>query len=228
MFRVARADQIPYGGLERLMDHHQNARLEMRYARSLKLSNESSPQATGAGDVIVARAVARAKAGEPDAIRYLYVRFASNVYGYARSIVRDDHEAEDITQQVFAKLMTAIHKYQQREVPFSAWILRMTHNLAIDHLRRMRMVPCEEVHAVDDPDGSEANRYRAASLRDALADLPAEQRQVLVLRHVVGMTPGEIADQLGKSEGSIHGLHHRGRGALKAALREMGAAPQTA
>jgi RNA polymerase sigma-70 factor (ECF subfamily) len=210
------------------MDHHQHGRLEMRYARTLRLSNDSTAQPTGAGDVIVARAVARAKEGNADAIRYLYVRFASNVYGYARSIVRDDHEAEDITQQVFAKLMTAIHKYEQREVPFSAWILRMTHNLAIDHLRRMRMVPCEEVHAANDPDGSEANRQRARSLRDALGDLPAEQRQVLVMRHVVGMSPGEIADQLGKSEGSIHGLHHRGRGALKAALREMGAAPQTA
>jgi RNA polymerase sigma-70 factor, ECF subfamily len=210
------------------MDHHQNGRLEMRYARTLRLSNDSTPRSAGAGDVIVARAVARAKEGDADAIRYLYVRFASNVYGYARSIVRDDHEAEDISQQVFAKLMTAIHKYEQREVPFSAWILRMTHNLAIDHLRRMRMVPCEEVHAADDPDNSEANRQRATSLRDALDDLPVEQRQVLVLRHVVGMSPGEIADQLGKSEGSIHGLHHRGRGALKAALREMGAAPQTA
>ena len=51
---------------------------------------------------------------------------------------------------------------------------------------------------------------------------------MLVLRHIAGLSPREIADRLGKSEGSIHGLHHRGRGALKAALRELDAAPITA
>jgi RNA polymerase sigma-70 factor (ECF subfamily) len=210
------------------MDHSHHARLEPRFARSLQHPAAARPGESGTRDVIVSRAVARAKEGDADAIRYLYVRFASNVYGYARSIIRDDHEAEDVTQHVFAKLMTSIHKYEQREVPFSAWILRLTHNLAIDHLRRLRMIPCEEIHAPDDAGDDEANRQRSGALREALETLPADQRQVLVLRHGVGMSPGEIADRLGKSEGSIHGLHHRGRGALKAALRERGAAPQTA
>ncbi len=179
-------------------------------------------------DEVLNQAVNSAKAGDGDAISYLYVRFSANVYGYARSIIRDEHEAEDVTQQVFAKLITAISKYEQRDVPFTAWILRITHNLAIDHLRRMRSIPCEEVRAPNAANDEETNRERARSLSDALADLPAEQRQVLVLRHVVGMSPGEIADRLGKSEGSIHGLHHRGRGALKQALAALDAAPMTA
>jgi|SRR5689334_4486176 len=180
-----------------------------------------------ANDEVVTRAVSRAKQGDNDAVRYLYVRYSGNVYGYARSIIRDEHEAEDVTQQVFAKVMRAIAKYEQRDVPFSAWILRITHNLAIDHLRRLRAVPCEEVRSVDDVDDEGVNQQRARCLKEALETLPAEQRQVLVLRHVVGMTPGEIAERLGKSEGSIHGLHHRGRGAVKAALVELGAAPTT-
>ena len=69
---------------------------------------------------------------------------------------------------------------------------------------------------------------RALSLREALARLPADQREVLVLRHVAGLSPGEIADRLGKTEASIHGLHHRGRSALRAALSELDAAPVTA
>ena len=61
----------------------------------------------GTSDRIVARAVARAKEGDREAVRYLYLRYADNVYGYVREIVRDDYEAEDVTQHVFAKLMTA-------------------------------------------------------------------------------------------------------------------------
>lgn len=176
---------------------------------------------------MVRTAVDRAREGDSDALRYLYVRFAGNVYGYARSIVRDQHEAEDVTQQVFVKLMRIIDRYEPRDVPFSAWILRVTHNLAIDHLRRLRAVPCEEVRSIDETAG-EGNHERSRSLRDALASLPHEQREVLVMRHVMGLSPTEIADRLGKSEGSIHGLHHRGRGTLKAALVELEYAPATA
>src|SRR5947209_18988046 len=84
----------------------------------------------------VARAVTRAKQGDRAAIRFLYLRYAGNVYGYARSIVRNDHDAEDVVQQVFTRMLTAILSYEQRSVPFSAWLLRITHNMAIDYLRR--------------------------------------------------------------------------------------------
>jgi RNA polymerase sigma-70 factor, ECF subfamily len=178
-------------------------------------------------DPLEARAIARAKEGDPDALQYLYVRHADDLYGYVRSIVRDDHEAEDITQNVFAKLMKAIRKYEPREVPFSAWILRVGRNAALDWLRARRAVPCEEVRTSDEGH-EELGQDRVRSLRTALDQLPAEQREVLVLRHIGGLSPGEIAERLEKSEGAIHGLHHRGRGALQSALRELGAAPVTA
>ena len=111
-------------------------------------------------------AIARVKEGDISALHFLYVRYADDVCGFVQSIVRDSYEAEDITQNVFAKLPTAIRKYEQREV--------------------------------------------------------------LVLRHIAGLSPCEIAELLDKSEGSIHGLHHRGRAALQSALRELGAAPVTA
>jgi RNA polymerase sigma-70 factor (ECF subfamily) len=79
-----------------------------------------------------------------------------------------------------------------------------------------------ELYPNQDDDGS---RTRSLVLRDALAALPEEQREVIVLRHVLGLSPGEIAGRLGRTEPSVHGLHHRGRGALRTALSEMQCGP---
>lgn len=177
------------------------------------------------GEELVARAVAGAKRGDPDAVRFLYVRFSDNVYGYVRSIVRDEHEAEDITQDVFAKLIRVIGRYEDRGLPFHAWVLRVARNVAVDHPRSRRMVPREEIHAATEGDARHMGQERARELGAALSELPEEQREVLVLRHVVGMSPGEIAGHLGRSEGSVHGLHHRGRLSLQSALRRLEAAP---
>jgi RNA polymerase sigma-70 factor (ECF subfamily) len=174
-------------------------------------------------DRVVAQAVARAKDGDQEAIRFLYLRYVDNVYGYVRSIVRDDFEAEDVTQHVFTKLLTVLPKYEQRGVPFAAWILRVARNVAVDHMRLRRAIPCEEVRELE-PDLDTGDDH-AITLREALATLPEDQREVIVLRHVVGLTPGEIAGQMGKTEPSIHGLHHRGRGALRAVLTERDCAP---
>ncbi|HEY6758583.1 MAG TPA: sigma-70 family RNA polymerase sigma factor [Baekduia sp.] len=175
---------------------------------------------------LVARAVARAKEGDREAVRFLYLRYADNVYGYVRSIVRDDYEAEDITQHVFAKLMTVIAKYEPRAVPFSAWILRLSHNVAIDHIRARRAIPAAEVFGPDER--VERDTDRVYGVRSALESLPEEQRDVIMLRHVAGLTPGEIATRLGRSESSVHGLHHRGRRALREQLTELRLAPATA
>ena len=114
-------------------------------------------------------AVARAKEGDQEALRFLYVSYSNNIYGYVRSIVRDDHEAEDVTQHVFAKLITTIAKYDDRGVPFFAWLLRMARNVAIDHLRANRLTPTENVL---DPDlehgaGPRPHRDRARGTRRA-------------------------------------------------------------
>jgi RNA polymerase sigma-70 factor (ECF subfamily) len=175
----------------------------------------------------LSRVIRRAKTGDQEAIRWLYVQYGDNVYGYARSILRDEHEAEDIRQQVFARLMTSIGRYEERSVPFSAWLLRCTHNMAIDHLRRRRPILCEEARAADER-SDDRGRELSEALTAALAELPQIQRDVIVLRHVAGYSPGEIAERLGKSEDSIHGLHHRGRRALKQALERMDAVPVTA
>jgi RNA polymerase sigma-70 factor, ECF subfamily len=176
---------------------------------------------------VIAQAVSRAKAGDQEAVRFLYMRYADNVYGYVRSIVKDHHEAEDVTQHVFAKLMTVIGKYEPRAVPFSAWILRVARNVAVDHLRSRRTTPADEIHGSDERT-ADASIDRSYCVREALAALPDEQRKVVVLRHVVGLTPTEIATCMGRTESSIHGLHHRGRRALQVEFANRESAPSTA
>ncbi len=82
---------------------------------------------------LVTLAVARAKEGDTDALHFLYVRFADDVCDHVNSIVRSLDDSRDITQSVFGKLMTTIQTYEP-EVPFAAWILRVSRNAAVDHL----------------------------------------------------------------------------------------------
>ena len=191
-----------------------------RTGRFIRVANPHAVQGGG----LLGRAIARAKQGDMDALHFLYVRYADDVYGFVNSIVRDTHAAEDVTQNIFGKLTKAIQRYEPREVPFSAWILRVARNAALDHMRARRQIPVEEVR-IDDDGHEQVGFERSQCIREALGRLPEDQREVLVLRHVAGLTPGEIARRLGKTEGSIHGLHHRGRGALLDALRELDAAP---
>jgi RNA polymerase sigma-70 factor (ECF subfamily) len=178
---------------------------------------------------LISRAVKRAQGGDRQALGFLYAHYADNVYGYVRSIVHDHHEAEDVTQHVFAKLINVIGKYEEREVPFFAWILRVAHNVAVDHIRKQqRLIPVEEVRSSYEGGGDPARGGQMNALRDALSTLPLAQREVLVLRHFAGLSPPEIATRTGRTEGSIHALHHRGRRTLKAVLTSTGAAPSTA
>jgi RNA polymerase sigma-70 factor (ECF subfamily) len=198
----------------------QSGVLTGRFRRASRLTDDEASNRTVMG------AVARAKQGDNEALRFLYIRYADHVYGYVLSIVRDAFEAEDVTQQVFAKLMIKLGKYEPREVPFSAWIIRVARNVAVDHMRQRRPIPCEEVRELmPRSDEDESSRNRALDLREALASLPEDQRQVVVMRHLVGLSPGEIAEKLGRTEPSIHGLHHRGRGALRSVLQDMECGP---
>jgi RNA polymerase sigma-70 factor, ECF subfamily len=155
-----------------------------------------------------------------------YVEFAEDVQRYVQSIVHDAHDAEDITHNVFIKLVRSLETYDERKAPFPAWLRRIARNAAIDHLRRQRALPSDELPPIrmaairQDPDVS-------AALRDAFESLPDEQRLVMFLRCVLGLSPGEIADGLGKTPGSVNGLEHRGRCALKIALRRARMKPAT-
>ncbi len=205
-----------------------------RPARPTRIAGATRPahltRATAGAETntrLVSQAIQRAKEGDREAFGFLYARYADNIYGYVRSIVHNHHQAEDITQQVFTKLMRVIDKYEERDVPFFAWALRVARNVTMDHIRSERLVPVEEVRKAERESSDPAAGGTLHDLREALSTLPAAQREVLILRHVAGLSPIEIAKLTGKSEGSVHGLHHRGRRTLAAELASRGVAPTT-
>ena len=171
----------------------------------------------------------RLKAGDRAALEYLYVSFAGDVCRHVAHVLGDRHEAEDVTQNVFAKLPESIRSYEERGTRFASWLFAVARNAALDESRRRRPVPTSEIHdgrdAAPSPELARSENVEALTL--ALRVLPDEQRTVLLLRHLAGLSPGEIADRLGKSTDAVHCLHHRGRDSAKATLTRLGSAPAT-
>jgi RNA polymerase sigma-70 factor (ECF subfamily) len=198
--------------------------IDQREIVSTEGVSEMRPQesdARGENSRLARRAIAEAQAGEPEGVHFLYVRYALDVQRFVASLVKDDLEAENITQDIFAKLMKAIKKYDEREVPFAAWIMRVARNAALDSLRAKRKAGIGGSNEGNEEALSTEILGHDRALSQALALLPSDQREVLVLRHIVGFTPVEIATALQKSESWVHALHHRGRRTLQARLAEL-------
>ena len=98
----------------------------------------------------------------------LYVLHAPAVHAHVLRVVRDVDDADDVTQQVFAKLLTGLDRYRPGEAPFIVWVLRVARNTAIDHVRHARAVSVDRVGEVCGPDHRAAEELRS-SLRAALA-----------------------------------------------------------
>ena len=182
---------------------------------------------TGAGERSRAHAaLGRMALGDHQAVAELYTRYSHGIYTYICSIVADRYEAEDVTQHVFLKLMTAAGQPNPIHTDFSGWLLRVARNAALDSLRRKRRTllldPQEWAPAGVAPD-QELRR----SLEEAVGGLSQGQRDVLLLRDLLGLSPHEAAQQLGKSEGAVQMLHHRARRAVCARLASSGRAPST-
>ena len=179
----------------------------------------------GNGDERILDAVDRALAGDAAAFAELYERFSATVTGYVRSIVRDEHEAEDVTQQVFLKLIESVGSYCRSRGCFQGWLLRIARNAAVDSLRQRRTVPAAEVYGPEVV-CADATLDRAIGdvLEELVAELPLRQRQVVTLLHL-GLRPGEVGHALGLRENAVYVLYHRARARLCPALLRLGMAP---
>jgi RNA polymerase sigma-70 factor, ECF subfamily len=165
--------------------------------------------------------VDRAQRGDRAALEELYLLHFDRIYSYLHMSVGTRHDAEDLTTQTFVKMLEAIGRFQWRAVPFSAWLFRIAHNLAMDHFRaNRRWQPEEEISEAVHGEESSAEDQALASLGQssmlALVDrLSPEQRQVLTLKFVFRFSNGETAGILGKTEGAVKSLQHRALASLQ-------------
>jgi RNA polymerase sigma-70 factor (ECF subfamily) len=165
--------------------------------------------------------VERAQRGDRLALEELYLLHFDRIYSYLHMSVGTRHDAEDLTTQTFVKMLEAIGRFQWRAVPFSAWLFRIAHNLAMDHFRASRRwQPEEEVPESAQGEESSAEEQAIASLGqtsmlELIERLSPEQRQVLTLKFVFRFSNAETAAILGKTEGAVKSLQHRALASLQ-------------
>jgi RNA polymerase sigma-70 factor, ECF subfamily len=165
--------------------------------------------------------VERGQRGERAALEELYLLHFDRIYGYLHLSVGNRHDAEDLTTQTFLKMLEAIGRFRWKSAPFSAWLFRIAHNLAIDHFRATRRWQPEE--EVPEPEGAEETSAEDAALEsigrrsmlELIEKLSHEQKQVLTLKFVFNFSNGEAATILGKTEGAVKSLQHRALGSLQ-------------
>jgi RNA polymerase sigma-70 factor (ECF subfamily) len=163
----------------------------------------------------VRRLVDAAKRGDRGALEELYLIHFDRIYSYLHVTVGNRHDAEDLTTQTFLKMLESIGKFRWGSAPFSAWLFRIAHNLAMDHFRASKRWQPEEEVPEPEPDEStsaEAGALDSIGRKSMLAlidDLSGEQQQVLTLNFVFGFSNGEAATILGKTEGAVKSLQHR-------------------
>ena len=174
----------------------------------------------------VRKLVERAQQGDRAALEELYLIHFDRIYSYLHMSVGNRHDAEDLTTQTFLKMLESIGKFRWQSAPFSAWLFRIAHNLAMDHFRaRRRWQPEEEV---PEPPGEEEpsaelqamHSIGRQSMLALIEDLSSEQQQVLTLKFVFNFQNADVATILGKTEGAIKSLQHRALVSLQKQIQQ--------
>jgi len=169
--------------------------------------------------------IRRAQDGESIVVSEIYDRYQESIFRYLYYRVGDQQTAEDLTSEVFLRMIEKISYYQDQRSSFRAWLFQIARNLSIDHYRKLKSQNSIELE--DDYPGREKEplelidrELTSEKLCQALVELPENQRDVIVMRFVVGMPIGEVAEILHKTEDSIKGLQRRALLALRNLLTE--------
>jgi RNA polymerase sigma-70 factor, ECF subfamily len=170
--------------------------------------------------------VQRAQAGDDAAFTQLYERYAPPIYRYLYARVQDATLAEDLRAEVFARMVEGLPRYQDRGWPISAWLYRIAHDRSVDTMRaqhRRQYVSLEMWGGTcEGPEQSVGIKLDSEELHRSLDTLTTDQRQVIQLRFLADMSIQEVAQRLGRTEGSVKALQRRGLQTLNRQLRVAG------
>lgn len=156
----------------------------------------------------------------------LYHLYSDKIYRYAYRLVGNRQEAEDITSQTFLNAWQAIGRFEVLRAPgqFQGWLMRIAHNLAIDSFRspgRQTLVDvADHDTATVSPEGMAERSEQSRDLWAAIERLPQGQREVIVLRFIVGMDHTSVARATGRSVAAVRVLQHRGLLGLRRIMSE--------
>ena len=167
---------------------------------------------------IVENVVRRAQAGDQSAFAELYERYYDQIFRYVSFKCGSRLEAEDLTGEVFLRMLESIDKFKFQGFPFTSWLYRIAHNLVVDNFRRKGRkptVPLDKVlHFSSEKDGEMENQAQISWSMDevveAMTSLTDLQHEVITLRFVAGLSIAETADAVGKKENAVKALQHAG------------------
>jgi RNA polymerase sigma-70 factor (ECF subfamily) len=174
-----------------------------------------------------ARLIQRAKEGDPDAFAEIYDRHQAAIYRYIFYRVSNAATAEDLTSEVFVRLVEKIDQFTYRGRPLLVWLYTLARNLVTDHHRstgKAALLPLDERLVADTtaPQKAAEQALDQRRLAAAINRLTEDQRQVIILKFIEGWDNAEVARILDKSVGSVKSLQHRALAALRRNLERYG------
>ena len=151
---------------------------------------------------------------------FIYTQYRDKVFGFVRSKIFNQTEAEDIVQTVFLKVYSNLDQYDETKASLSTWIYTITRNTVYDYLKEMRDHPVLElidntVDSAEEPDDSLLNKEELEELACALEKLPQDQRDIIILLYYKNLERKNVAEILGMTYGQLRYLHDK-------ALRRLG------
>lgn len=168
-------------------------------------------------------------AGEDmDAFGELYERHVRRIYNYIYYRTGNHHDAEDLTARVFQRALRHVASFEDKGVPFTAWLYRIAHNLVANwHRDRSRrpVVPLDRNVAVSEvgehPETEAIAGEERIQLMRAVRALPDDRQQLLILKFVERMSNAEIGEVMGRTEGAIKSLYHRTLSTLREEVKRL-------
>jgi RNA polymerase sigma-70 factor (ECF subfamily) len=207
-----------------------------RHAGRLRFVQRVPASGRQVEDEEATRLVIQAQHGDTDAFGHLYERYFNGVHAYLRMSLRDRDEAEDLAQQVFLKALRGLGTYEAGpHRSFRPWLFRIARNQLYDHLAKHSPTLLEDPERISDEAATRAAEVETlhstlswmseSEVAIVMRRLPMAQRQVLTLRHLIGLSLEETAHVLNRSPGSIRMLDHRARQYLQGRLTALGRRP---